>query len=208
MFRILFPCKLSMFCPKKNYFGNFLIFIEKQIFLSLHSFLLSSKFCWLSKIIYGFIMKFVNIYLIQSCAWNEFLLLNKFSGLHFGAERKWCFCFLLRSVTIVLPLPDPDDPKQHEACCPFCKINSISDVVVVVYKSTTICWLCRFVVWMIETFRSHAVQQQKFLHEQWTTSIQIQDSIFCHRVFWTYTKQTLNWIVRILSFTIFLLLNS
>lgn len=24
-------------------------------------------------------------------------------------------------VTIVLPLPNPDDPKQHEACCPLCK---------------------------------------------------------------------------------------
>lgn len=25
------------------------------------------------------------------------------------------------SVTIVLPLPDPDNPKEHEACCPLCK---------------------------------------------------------------------------------------
>lgn len=25
------------------------------------------------------------------------------------------------TVTIVLPLPNPDDPKQHEACCPLCK---------------------------------------------------------------------------------------
>lgn len=23
----------------------------------------------------------------------------------------------------MLPLPNPDDPKQHEACCPLCKIN-------------------------------------------------------------------------------------
>lgn len=26
------------------------------------------------------------------------------------------------TVTIVLPLPDPDNPDEHEACCPLCKI--------------------------------------------------------------------------------------
>lgn len=25
------------------------------------------------------------------------------------------------TVAIVLPLPNPDDPKAHEACCPLCK---------------------------------------------------------------------------------------
>lgn len=36
------------------------------------------------------------------------------------------FFFLVRIcyrvlVTIVLPLPDPDNPQEHEACCPLCK---------------------------------------------------------------------------------------
>lgn len=24
-------------------------------------------------------------------------------------------------VALVLPLPNPNDPRQHEACCPLCK---------------------------------------------------------------------------------------
>lgn len=30
-------------------------------------------------------------------------------------------------VTIVLPLPDPDKPREHEACCPLCKNNQAFD---------------------------------------------------------------------------------
>lgn len=26
-----------------------------------------------------------------------------------------------RTVALVYPLPNPNDPRQHEACCPLCK---------------------------------------------------------------------------------------
>lgn len=28
---------------------------------------------------------------------------------------------LIFVVALVLPLPNPNDPRQHEACCPLCK---------------------------------------------------------------------------------------
>lgn len=28
---------------------------------------------------------------------------------------------LIDAVALVLPLPNPNDPTQHEACCPLCK---------------------------------------------------------------------------------------
>lgn len=31
---------------------------------------------------------------------------------------------ILGVVTIILPLPDPDKPQEHEACCPLCKTQS------------------------------------------------------------------------------------
>lgn len=36
--------------------------------------------------------------------------------------------FFLNIVAIVLPLPNPNDPKQHEACCPLCK-QTLNDLL-------------------------------------------------------------------------------
>lgn len=35
------------------------------------------------------------------------------------------FCMTL-AVALVLPLPNPNDPRQHEACCPLCKKPELS----------------------------------------------------------------------------------
>lgn len=46
-----------------------------------------------------------------------------------NAFDAYCLSALICSgtVTIVLPLPDPDNPKEHEACCPLCKISFFYD---------------------------------------------------------------------------------
>lgn len=62
------------------------------------------------------------IFLHGLFCYEFFIRRYKYSHSHI---ENWLSLFMLRMnlVTIVLPLPNPDDPRQHEACCPLCKIH-------------------------------------------------------------------------------------
>lgn len=105
-------------------------------------------------------------------------------------NRVWCPSFTIyfqcksqklnwnSVVSIVLPLPHPDDPKQHEACCPLCK------------KHLSICNHANFIRFSHTRNHKHTPITHHYTRSI-TSGICLSTSIFTHCVRVNHTSYTL-----------------